>query len=286
MENIRKWSEKDIQFLKDNYFNKGAKYCSISLRRTLYAIRRRARTVGIANINGHYARGNYQKQNIVLAVENSKSITDVIKYLGLRTAGGNYAVIKKYIKLYGIDTSHFTPQSEIIKIVVDRFVRKPLSEILIKNKFNLCSSSVKERLYKEGLKKRKCELCGQEEIWMGKRMSLILDHKNGIHSDWRIENLRIVCPNCNATLDTHCGKNNIKKKCTKCNIQIKHKGKFCRNCYGEELQGKPKFNTRKVKNRPDEKQLFKDINELGYCGTGRKYGVSDNAIRKWLKMIK
>ena len=28
-------------------------------------------------------------------------------------------------------------------------------------------------------------------------------------------------------------------------------------------------------------QLIKEINELGYCGTGRKYNVSDNAIRKW-----
>lgn len=49
--------------------------------------------------------------------------------------------------------------------------------------------------------------CGQGEEWMGKKMSLILDHINGVHDDNRIQNLRIVCPNCNATLDTHCGKN-------------------------------------------------------------------------------
>jgi hypothetical protein len=42
---------------------------------------------------------------------------------------------------------------------------------------------------------------------MGKKMSLILDHINGVYNDNRIENLRIVCPNCNATLPTHCGKN-------------------------------------------------------------------------------
>jgi hypothetical protein len=45
-------------------------------------------------------------------------------------------------------------------------------------------------------------------------MSLILDHINGVNNDNRIENIRIVCPNCNATLDTHCGKirvKNIKK---------------------------------------------------------------------------
>ena len=41
-------------------------------------------------------------------------------------------------------------------------------------------------------------------MWTGKKMSLILDHINGKHNDNRIDNLRIVCPNCNATLETHC----------------------------------------------------------------------------------
>jgi len=78
---------------------------------------------------------------------------------------------------------------------------------LIENSEYRHTSNLKERLYKEGLKKRECELCGQGEEWRGKKMSLILDHINGTNNDNRIKNLRIACPNCNATLDTHCGKN-------------------------------------------------------------------------------
>ena len=39
-------------------------------------------------------------------------------------------------------------------------------------------------------------------------MALILDHINGVANDNRLENLRIVCPNCAATFDTHCGAQN------------------------------------------------------------------------------
>lgn len=277
------WSEKEILFLRENYVNEGAKYCSIKLKRTLYSVRRRA---AILSLNPTYRKGNYGKIHIQLAVSKSESMTNVLQNMGLRAAGGNYAVLRKYIKLYGIDTSHFMTKAEVLRRMREKIIKKSLSEILINGNEKANSTNIKERLYAEGLKARKCELCGQDELWMGKKMSLIVDHKNGVHADWRLKNLQIVCPNCNATLDTHCGKNKKTRKCTKCDASIRHKGKFCRSCYGVHMQGKSRFHQRKVKNRPDEKQLWKDINELGYCGTGRKYGVSDNSIRKWIKAIK
>lgn len=39
----------------------------------------------------------------------------------------------------------------------------------------------------------------------------------------------------------------------------------------------------KVKDRPSLQQLQEDIKALNYVGAGKKYGVSDNAIRKWEK---
>lgn len=84
-----------------------------------------------------------------------------------------------------------------------------------------------------------------------------------------MENLRILCPNCNATLPTHCRGGKFLQK------QKKKKEKRLTNKQIEE-----KINRRKI-NRPSYEQLVKEINELGYSATGRKYGVSDNAIRKW-----
>ena len=41
---------------------------------------------------------------------------------------------------------------------------------------------------------------------------------------------------------------------------------------------------RRLVDRPPTEQLLKEIEESNYCAVGRKYGVSDNAIRKWLKI--
>ena len=56
---------------------------------------------------------------------------------------------------------------------------------------------LKWKLFSTGLKAYKCEKCGISE-WMGKSLSLHLDHKNGKNNDHRIENLRFLCPNCHS----------------------------------------------------------------------------------------
>ncbi len=65
------------------------------------------------------------------------------------------------------------------------------------------------RLFKEGIKKEQCENCNNTH-WLNKKIPLELDHINGNNTDNRIENLRILCPNCHALTLTYRGKN--KKK--------------------------------------------------------------------------
>ncbi len=70
----------------------------------------------------------------------------------------------------------------------------------------LKTSAVKRYLFRYGLAEKKCKICGLSE-WMGKEMPLTLDHINGINNDNRLENVRILCPNCHSQTDTFCGKN-------------------------------------------------------------------------------
>jgi hypothetical protein len=50
----------------------------------------------------------YTDQQLIEAVKCSKSIAQVLEKLGLRPAGSNYDIIQTRIKLFGLDTSHFT----------------------------------------------------------------------------------------------------------------------------------------------------------------------------------
>lgn len=155
-------------------------------------------------------------------------------------------------------------------------------------------TNLKRRLIEEGLKERRCELCGQDEQWHGRWMSLILDHINGVPDDNRLENLRIVCPNCAATLDTHCGrKNRIERPtrpCKRCSKEflVKYPSqRYCSRACGSRwdrssLRGQPKPHARKAE-RPPREKLLAEIRASSYRAVGRKYGVSDNAVRKWVR---
>jgi hypothetical protein len=206
----------------------------------------------------------------------------------MRPAGGNHATLRKYIERWSIATDHFDPDAA-------RVVPRPpifsIEAVLTENS-TYSRGTLKKRLYREGLKQRRCELCGQGETWRERRMSLILDHVNGVANDNRLENLRIVCPNCAATLDTHCGRNSrrlTERHCELCGTEFMPgygTQRFCsRYCgqRGPREPGAPKLSLRRVEPRPSYEQLLADTQELGYLGTGRKYGVSDNAIRKWIR---
>jgi hypothetical protein len=221
----------------------------------------------------------YSEEEARAAVAAARSHFDARVRLG--PAGGNYATLKKYLALWGISTDHFDwggarpPRREAI----------PLDEVPVEGSTHQ-RKRLKRRLVDAGLKELRCELCGQGEIWRGLRMGLVLDHVNGVWNDNRLENLRFLCPNCNATLDTHCGRKNrrtvVDRQCGYCGERFTPKyakQRCCSRPCGVRHNAPALYRVE----RPPYAQLLAEIAATSYSAVGRKYGVSGNAIRKWVR---
>ena|ERR1039458_9465842 len=152
------------------------------------------------------SKRSWTDEQLIAAVKTSYSYRNVIKLLGLVPAGGNYEQLKKYIIELNLDTAHFTGKGWNIGLHFVPHPAQPIGKILVKGSHPQ-SYGLKKRLYIEGLKTPKCELCGWSKQADDGRIPVELDHINGDHYDNRLENLRVLCPNCHSLQSTHRGKN-------------------------------------------------------------------------------
>lgn len=139
------------------------------------------------------------------AVVDSYSFRQVLFRLGLRAAGGNYSQIKKYIQEASLDVSHFRGKGWSAGLKGIGKPRLTLEDILVKGSF-FQSYKLKKRLFTAGLKPLHCEECGWAKRSSEGYLPLELDHINGDRYDNRLENLRVLCPNCHSLKPTHRGR--------------------------------------------------------------------------------
>lgn len=199
--NTKPWTDEEIKFLKENYSDNGNKFVCEQLSRSRGSVSKKAKEL---NLTVDYSP-TFTKEELQNVVNESHCISNLVSNLGKTNTGAYQRIIKKYLILYNIDTSHFDPYKKNRERILKGEVQKSFPmEHWLQYGSDIGSSKLKEKLYNENLKERKCEKCGQGEDWMGDKISMILDHINGDAKDNRIENLRILCPNCNAALPTHC----------------------------------------------------------------------------------
>lgn len=215
------------------------------------------------------------KTRLQQIINESQTWSEVLYKLGYNAISGDLVKnLKEYTKQNNINTKALSNPYHKNKL------NKKLSHEEVFTQNAKCDRTVlKKHLIQIGRTPNKCEICGMKPIWNGKPLTLTLDHINGINNDNRLNNLRWICPNCDSQTPTYKGRNVKheklpKYKCKHCGRPITSQATLCPKCNAASQ--------RKVE-WPSKNQLIEDIKSMPMTKVGKKYGVSDNAIRKWCK---
>ena len=149
---------------------------------------------------------DYDEDKLVELVAKSKSFADVARGLGMKAKGGNYETLKRHIVKLGLDTSHFVGRGwskglSIPPVDIDEY---------LSNKRRITPYRLKLRLFSEGLKENRCEVCGIDS-WNNKPLNCQLHHLDGNVDNNSLDNLQILCPNCHSQTSNYRGNSSYSK---------------------------------------------------------------------------
>lgn len=187
------------------------------------------------------------KENLQKIIDNSNNYKEVLEKIGLSNIGNNYKTLKKYIEIFQINTKEIE-QRKKETTNNKKYTKESFLKLLDTGNLTMKPSRILKKLIEYNLKEYKCEECGISK-WNNKEITLELHHIDGNNKNNKLNNFKILCPNCHSQTENfryknkkqnnekeHKNKNrkNIHKKiiCPICNKNfMKDSSKTCRDCY-------------------------------------------------------
>lgn len=219
----------------------------------------------------------YSRDQLIEAVAKSLTWSDIIRFFGHKAESGNFRRFQQMVKIEGIDTSHFVGNR------VGRGGSPPISNSQWFSKLTSRSGPESRKRLRVLGRKYECNVCLLTE-WQGRTITLHVDHINGENTDNTLENLRFLCPNCHQQTDTWGNKGEQNKVllptepkfwCCDCGVGIRRNSQRCRRCFY--------VTRRSLRDWGGIQEVLSKLQRMSYTALAKELGVSDNAIRKYLK---
>ncbi|WP_438487788.1 HNH endonuclease [Streptomyces sp. S186] len=138
------------------------------------------------------------------AVAESDSLAEALRRLGRPGNARQRTLLREWIAEEQLSTAHFLGQAHLRGKPGPVPAKRP-EDILVQHdrKQRTPTRQLRRALREVGVPER-CARCGVGSAWLGKPMTLEIDHVSGDWNDDRRENLRLLCPNCHAITSTWC----------------------------------------------------------------------------------
>lgn len=141
---------------------------------------------------------NYTKQELINAAKNSQCWSDVCRLVDVTICTFNFRRLQALCAEYKISTEHFN-----IKATFKRNKHYWTMEEIFTRESRVNKTVLRNFIRRNNILKLQCLECGIKNEWNRKPIVLEIDHINGKSSDNRIENLRMLCPNCHSQTNTY-----------------------------------------------------------------------------------
>lgn len=218
-------------------------------------------------------------KDLQLILNRSSSKVEVLQHIGLNPHSGNHRTLTKRLTEDKFDLTNLHKNQKQKCSILGKKRRLPYSKIF-KSNSNVNRNIVKNRIIKDNLLIYECYICKNNGSWLNKRLSLQLEHLNGISNDNRIENLRFLCPNCHSQTETYAGKKlkKPKKICPDCKTKnILYTSTKCVGCTAKNKGNiTRKFNLTK-------KEIKKLLTQYNMYQISKMYNVSFTTVKKYCK---
>jgi 5-methylcytosine-specific restriction endonuclease McrA len=221
------------------------------------------------------------RQEMQALLDSSNTMVQILKWLGFNAYTGNHRTLNKRILEENFSLDKF--KENHVKYMSEKGLRPeiPITTMMIENS-HFSRKTLRTKILKESTIEYKCQKCGNDGMWNGEKITLQLEHINGINNDHRIENLLFLCPNCHSQTKTYGGRNaSMKKRVSFCSCgkQKNKQSKMCNECYD-------KFKLSNTKLPYLEREdLIKMIQEMPMVKIAKFLGISDNGVRKYAKRM-